>query len=165
MALAFATKGIEMVIRPIEHPDIEPLLTMLHTSGQFDDAGLAHVRETLNTYFAGGSDDLWFSADQQGLAGVAYCAPEVMTHGTWNVLMLWISPAHQRQGVGQALMGHIERALSEKQARLLLVETSSLVDFTAARAFYRKQGFAEEARIADYYAAGEDKLIFTKRMQ
>ncbi|EGO8889170.1 hypothetical protein DVL14_23265 [Escherichia coli] len=50
-------------------------------------------------------------------------------------------------------------------ARLLLVEISSHIDFSAARAFYTKQGFINEAIIRNYYDVGEDKLIFTKNMQ
>lgn len=153
-----------MVIRPTELSDMTPLLAILRDSGQFDEDGLNHVRETLNACLAGESEDLWFSADRQGLAGAAYCAPEVMANGTWNLLMLWINPAYQRQGVGQALLSRVEKSLADKQARLLLVETSSLDDFTAARAFYQKQGFTEEARIRNYYGFGEDKLIYTKML-
>ena len=56
-------------------------------------------------------------------------------------------------------------ALSFPCARLLLVETSSHIDFSAARAFYTKQGFVNEAIIRNYYDVGEDKLIFTKNIQ
>ena len=154
-----------MLIRPVEPADIEPLLNMLQASGQFDEMGLSHVQETLGNYLSGESNELWFSAELHGLAGIAYCAPEVMTNNVWNLLMLWISPSHQRQGVGQALIRQIEKELRNKHARLLLVETSSLTDFGAARAFYSKQGFINEARIRHYYAINEDKLIFTKDMR
>lgn len=87
-----------------------------------------------------------------------------MTNNVWNILMLWISPSHQRQGVGQLLIQEIEKVLATKKARLLLVETSSHVDFSAARAFYKKQGFINEAIIRNYYDVNEDKLIFTKDM-
>ena len=60
---------------------------------------------------------------------------------------------------------HVISALSFPCARLLLVETSSYVDFSATRAFYTKQGFINEAIIRNYYDVGEDKLIFTKNIQ
>lgn len=154
-----------MLIRPTTPSDSEPLLAMLEASGQFDREGLLHVQNTLDTYFSGKSDEIWFSADQEGLVGVAYCAPEVMTNSVWNLLMLWICPSRQRQGIGQALIDEVEKELRNKQARLLLVETSSLDDFSAARAFYGKQGFINEARIRHYYAPNEDKVIFTKALQ
>ncbi|MGK9175239.1 GNAT family N-acetyltransferase [Yokenella regensburgei] len=153
-----------MLIRPVEPSDVEPLLIMLRRSGQFDEEGLLHVRERLQRYFSGETEEIWFSADQQGLVGMAYCAPEVMTTHVWNLLLLWITPSHQRRGIGLALLDHVEKAVKAREGRLLLVDTSSLSDYSAARAFYNQQGFIKEARIRDYYAIGEDKITFIKTM-
>jgi ribosomal protein S18 acetylase RimI-like enzyme len=153
-----------MIIRPLELSDLEPLLAMLKDSGQFDDHAIAYVRQTVDAYFSGETDDIWYSAEQQGFAGVAYCSSEAMADGVWNLLMLWVSPEHQRQTIGQTLVAQIEHSLKNQGARLLLVETSSLDNFAAARAFYFKQGFAEEGRIRNYYAAGEDKIIYVKNL-
>ncbi len=43
---------------------------------------------------------------------------------------------------------------------MLLVET--LASFDLAQAFYRKYGYEEEARIRDFYAVGDDKVVFRK---
>ncbi|MDQ3256610.1 MAG: GNAT family N-acetyltransferase [Acidobacteriota bacterium] len=137
---------------------------MLKTSGQFDERGLAHVDETLNLYLAGESEALWFTADDGEPVGVAYCAPEPVTDGTWNLLMLWTRQDRSGQGHGTALVGQVERALSEQGARLLIIETSGLPDFETARGFYSKCGFTQEARIREFFAAGDDKIIFTKRL-
>jgi RimJ/RimL family protein N-acetyltransferase len=45
---------------------------------------------------------------------------------------------------------------------MLLVETSGLPDFERTRAFYLKCGYEEEAHIRDFYATGEDKVVFRK---
>lgn len=65
-------------------------------------------------------------------------------------------------GSGTSADQRNRKKLTIKQARLLLVETSSHVDFSATRAFYTKHGFINEAKIRNYYDVGEDKLIFTK---
>lgn len=49
-------------------------------------------------------------------------------------------------------------------ARVLLVETSELPEFERTRAFYRTNGYAEETRIREFYAAGEDKVVFWKAL-
>ena len=46
-----------------------------------------------------------------------------------------------------------------------LVETSGLPEFERARAFYRKCGYEEEARIREFYNAGEDKIVFRKALR
>ncbi len=52
--------------------------------------------------------------------------------------------------------------MTARGGRMLLVETSGLPDFERTRAFYRKCGYEEEARIRDFYAAGDDKVVFRK---
>jgi len=42
------------------------------------------------------------------------------------------------------------------------VETSGTADFAATRRFYRQNGYEEEGRIRDFWAAGDDKVIFRK---
>ena len=114
------------------------------------------------------SDDVWLTADgagpDRGPVAVAYVAPERMTSGTWNLLLVAVDPASQGRGVGAALVHEVERALAERGARVLLVETSGLPEFTRARAFYRATGYHEEARIREFYAAGEDKVVFRKAL-
>ena len=46
----------------------------------------------------------------------------------------------------------------------MLIETSSLPHYEPTCAFYRKHGYTLAARVADFYADGDDKLIFSKRL-
>lgn len=87
-----------------------------------------------------------------------------MTEGTWNLYLIAIHPSYQRQGRGAALLNHIEYMLAKHGERVLLVETSGLEDFEYVRAFYRKSGYDEEARIREFYKAGDDKIIFRKAL-
>jgi hypothetical protein len=48
---------------------------------------------------------------------------------------------------------------------MLIVETSSRSDYTATRAFYERRGYREAARVRDFYAPGDDRIIFVKRFQ
>lgn len=153
------------MIRETIRKDTDALLAIVGGSGQFDENALAHVKETLNGYLAGQSDDLWFTADDGEPVGVAYCAPEAVTDGTWNLLMLWTRFDRHGRGLGSALVGHVEKALKNRGARLLIVETSGLPDFETARAFYSKCGFTQEARIRNFFAAGDDKIVYTKLLQ
>jgi ribosomal protein S18 acetylase RimI-like enzyme len=95
---------------------------------------------------------------------VAYVALERLTEGTWNLYLIAIHPDSQRQGRGAALIRHIEQVLIDRGERVLLVETSGLDDFEYVRSFYRKSGYHEEARIREFYKAGDDKIIFRKAL-
>jgi ribosomal protein S18 acetylase RimI-like enzyme len=108
---------------------------------------------------------IWLVAEQAGaLVGVTYCEPERMTDGTWNMLAIAVAPDSQGNGVGHALTANLEGQLATQGARVLIAETSGLSDYELTRAFYRKRGYREEARIRDFYAAGEDKIVFWKSL-
>jgi len=104
----------------------------------------------------------WLTYDDGKPVAVAYCAPEPMTQGTWNLLLIAVHPDRQGKGYGAAMMHHLERALAANGQRVLLVETSGLPAFEKTREFYRKMGYDEEARIREFYQAGEDKIVFLK---
>lgn len=59
-------------------------------------------------------------------------------------------------------MQFVEQRLREQDARLVLVETSGLPAFERTRTFYRKIGYEQEARIREFYAPREDKIVFRK---
>lgn len=71
----------------------------------------------------------------------------------------------QGRGVGEAIMCYVEAALLVNGGRILLVETSGLPEFEGTRRFYSGIGYDEEARIRDFYQAGEDKVVFRKALQ
>ena len=48
--------------------------------------------------------------------------------------------------------------------RILTVDTSSNDDFALTRKFYAQNGYEEEARICDFWSAGDDKVIFRKAL-
>ena len=94
----------------------------------------------------------------------AYYVPEPLTDGTWNVLMIAVDPDMHGAGIGTQLMHFIERELTGEGVRILLVETSGALDFKRTRGFYDRLGYEREARIREYYAVGDDKIIFRKRL-
>lgn len=95
---------------------------------------------------------------------VAYTAPERMTAGTWNALLLAAHPDRHGQGIGSALMARVEALLAARGERVLLVETSGAADFERTHRFYEHIGFEREALIREYYDAGDDKVVFRKAL-
>ena len=140
------------------------ILSIVESSGQFDADGLAHVQDTLDAHLDQTSQSTWLTAMDSAPVGVAYCAPEPVTSGTWNLLMLWVKAGYEGRGFDRALVDRVEQELAAGGARLLIVETSQLPEFEVARAFYQRTGFKLEAEIADFFADGDNKLIYTKAL-
>jgi ribosomal protein S18 acetylase RimI-like enzyme len=152
------------LIRPTRSDDTAAIMSILEASGQFDADSRAFVQETLERHLKNSSPAIWLTADDGEPVGVAYCAPEAVASGTWNLLMLWTRPDKHGQGFGSQLVAQLESELTARAARLLLVETSGLPAFAAARSFYAKLGFSHEATIKNFFAEGDDKMVFTKAL-
>ncbi|NJS12150.1 MAG: GNAT family N-acetyltransferase [Microcoleus sp. CSU_2_2] len=155
-----------MIRRSITPDDTTALIAIADAIG-FQPNELSELSEMLVDYFNGDSksdgERFWVVDDENdGPVGVAYCEPERMTDRTWNLLLIAIQPDRQRQGRGAALLGYVEQTLTARGGRMLLVETSGLPNFDRARAFYAKCGYEEEACIRDFYAAGDNKIVFRK---
>ena len=143
-------------IRPLRRDDLAAAEALIGAVDLFPPEMLAEMA----TPYLEGADEVWLV--EEGGAGLAFAAPERLTDGTWNLLLLAVDPVRQKQGLGRRLVAAVEAVLREKGARLLLVETSGVPGFAGQRRFYRKLGFRREARIRDYYQAGDDKVIFAK---
>ena len=86
------------------------------------------------------------------------------TDRTYDLYWIAVHPEAQRLGVGAVLMSEVERQLWSRRARLVVVETSSREDYAPTRRFYQKRGYQETARVRDFYAPGDDRLVLTKRV-
>lgn len=112
------------------------------------------------------SHEVWLTCEAEGKAiGFCYAAAEKLTDGTWNMLAIAVLPESQGKGVGAAIVAQLEATLRQSGQRVLIADTSGAAEFQRTREFYRKNGFSEEARIRDFWAAGNDKVVFWKSIR
>lgn len=144
-----------MTIRPATRTDIPALGKIAEGAGLFPAELLPDMISTaLHT-----GPDIWLVSDPGQVAGFAFARPEEMTDRVWNILALAVAPDVHRKGHASALLSAMETQLD---ARMIVIETTQLLEQAAARAFYEKEGYALEGTVRDFYAAGEDKLIYRK---
>jgi len=86
------------------------------------------------------------------------------TDRTFDLYWIAVHPAAQGHGGGSRLLTEVELRLSERGARLLVVETSSRSEYAATRGFYLARGYHEVARMCDFYAPCDDRVIYTKSL-
>ena len=114
---------------------------------------------------AGETEAFWLTCHCDGEAvGLCYTVPEDLADGTWNMLALAVRPDLQGKRIGAALVKAAEQHLKDKGQRILIVDTSGSDDFALTRKFYAQNGYDEEARIRDFWADGDDKVIFRKAL-
>ena len=155
--------SVMKIVRDAVLTDLPAMMSIVDSTDLFPSSML---RDMMASYFNGNpSSEIWIIVESEGhQLGLAYCAPERMTDGTWNLLLIAVHDHVQGNGYGQALVSRIEDRLNELGGRVLLVETSGLPEYDKTRSFYLRCGYAEEARIRDFYKAGEDKIVFWKQL-
>ncbi len=150
-------------IRAVTSEDLPALKVVIDANDLFPSDMLD---EMISDYLTNkDSNDYWFTYDDGQPVAIGYCAPERMTHRTWNLYLIAVHPDYQKSGRGASMLRHIEQRLAELGERILLVETSGLQSFEGTREFYLKCGYNQEARIREFYQAGEDKIVFRKLLK
>ncbi len=152
-----------MTIRPLEPGDVPALQTVLDETELFPGDLLPDM---LERYLSGtGNTEIWLTATKGGTpVGLCYAAKEDLTDGTWNMRALAVHPAEQGHGHGAALVARLEATLKDAKGRTLIIDTSGTPGFAGTRTFYVKIGYTEEARIRDFWAPGDDKVVFWKSL-
>jgi D-alanine-D-alanine ligase len=84
------------------------------------------------------------------------------TLGTYDVYWLAVDPKCQGLGIGRKLMDFAEAGIKSAGGRIAIVETSGSERYLPTRAFYEKIGYKEAARVEEFYAPGDPKIIYTK---
>ncbi len=150
-------------IRAVIQADIDKLKEVVNSSELFPSE---YLDEMIADYFHNpGTEDIWFTyIDHQIPTAIGYCVPEKLTEGTYNLLAIGVLKESQGKGIAGEMMKHIEQLLKEKGGRVLIVETSSDNAQLAARNFYKKIGYTQEAVIRDFWKEGEDKIVFWQKL-
>jgi hypothetical protein len=75
-----------MPIRPMTRDDLPGLKTIIEANDLFPAEMLDDM--TAGYFRNGAGGEMWLTVDEDGPVALAYCAPERMTEGTWNLLLI-----------------------------------------------------------------------------
>jgi ribosomal protein S18 acetylase RimI-like enzyme len=154
------------MIRPCQPADTEALLRLAQETGVFKPLEINTLQEVLDDYHATNRalGHRAVCCEEDGLVlGFAYYAPAAMTDRTWYLYWIAVLKHQQARGLGTLLLRHAEDEIRAARGRLFLIETSSLPGYDPTRRFYQKHGYEQEAVLRDFYAEGDDMVIFRKR--
>ncbi|MBN1567015.1 MAG: GNAT family N-acetyltransferase [Acidobacteria bacterium] len=148
--------------------DREAVADLIVSAGNFNQTEIDCALELVDIYLADEEQTDYHIAVAQDSASrvqaYACWGPVPLTRGTFDLYWIATHPDARSRGFGRALMNFVENKALERKGRLLAVETSSKPSYASTTAFYRRLGYAEIYRIADFYDIGDDKLTFVKRL-
>lgn len=155
-----------MRIRELRAEDREPLREILDRTGSFSPAEIKVALELIDHALGlPGQTDYYFRCIEEAegrLAGYMCYGEVPLSDRCWDLYWIAVDPATQGRGLGRELVRFMEADLRDRRARKVFIETGGKTSYGATRRFYEGAGYAEIARIPDFFAVGDDKVIFGK---
>jgi len=103
-----------------------------------------------------------FADAGDAVAGYACYGPIACTTASYDLYWVAVDPQFQRKGIGRLLVAAVESRIADAGGTRIYIDTSGRAQYAYTRAFYEGSGFRCEARLADFYATGDDRLIYLK---
>jgi ribosomal protein S18 acetylase RimI-like enzyme len=147
--------------------DLGAVRAIVDATGFFSAEEAAVAVELLDDRLARGpaSDYRFLFAEQAGVVvGYTCYGPVALTRSGWDLYWIAVGPAAQGHGLGRALLAESERRIALAGGERVYVETSSRDQYGPTRAFYERCGYQVAATLEDFYAPGDGKVIFVKRV-
>ncbi len=157
-----------MKIRKMLPEDKAPVMKILETTGMFSKEEVAVAEELIDIFLKNKEQKdyiIYVSDENYTVTGYVCYGPTPATEGTFDLYWIAVSPNHQNKGIGKKLLSFVEKEVADKTGRMIIIETSSRGKYTPTQEFYKRNSYNIEARIADFYSIGDDRLIFAKRFQ
>lgn len=147
--------------------DVGLIQEMTADSGFFRPEEVEVAAELAQEYLAKGEASGYrFVFAQQGEAtqGYACYGPIAGTLSSWDLYWIVVQKALRGQGLGSELLALVEQRVQGAGGERLYVDTSSQPRYRPTRRFYQSRGYAFQASLSDFYAPGDDKVIYVKRL-
>jgi ribosomal protein S18 acetylase RimI-like enzyme len=145
--------------------DQEAVDKLVHATGFFSEEEEKIASDLVEELVAKGEASGYFFlfAEEEGrLLGYTCFGPIPGSVHSWDLYWIAVDPNGQGSGLGKKLMAASERIMAGRGARRVYADTSSRPQYEPTRAFYLSCGYVQEAFLADFYAAGDGKVIFVK---
>jgi ribosomal protein S18 acetylase RimI-like enzyme len=105
-----------------------------------------------------------FADGPSDLEGFTCFGPIEGTANRFDLYWIAVSPTAQGKGLGRDLLRQSMTAARRLGATHLFIDTSTRADYAAAHALYEAQGFTRMGTLADYYADGDGKALFGRKL-
>jgi GNAT superfamily N-acetyltransferase len=153
------------MIHPTAIADTPAILAIAEGTNVFKPMEIQALKEVLDDYHDSnhlqGHRCVSYYKDGQ-VIGFAYYAPTCMTDRGWHLYWIAVSKHIHARGIGGELLRYVEEDIRREGGRQLLIETSSLPHYEPTRKFYLKHDYEKACVQPDYYADGDDMVVFRK---
>jgi ribosomal protein S18 acetylase RimI-like enzyme len=155
-------------IRPLKKEDKAALLLILKNTPEFtpDEVIIAEevVDGSLDKPETSGYFSLGAETETGAFAGFISYGLIPLTQSSWDLYWLAVDRKQQGKGTGTALLKAAEEQIIKAGGKMSFIETSSREQYGKTRHFYITNDYVEICNIADFYAPGDGKIVYRKKL-
>ena len=98
---------------------------------------------------------------------LGYCCygPNPCTESSYDLYWIAVHKSQMKRGIGRKLMTLVEQSVVKLGGTIVWVETSGRSIYASTRMFYLAIGYKKVAVLPDFYAPGDAKVVFMKRVE
>ena len=154
-------------VRPLTIKDKSAVIGILQATPEFLPPEVVIAEELIDAFLEDEKTSGYYIyiAEHDGeIAGYVCYGNTPLTEATWD--LYWIAVANNKQGfgIGRSLMKHAEDDIKKMHGKLIMVETSGKPEYNKTRRFYDTLNYQRVCLIPDYYAPGDDLVLYSKRI-
>jgi D-alanine-D-alanine ligase len=145
--------------------DRESVRRLVDSTGVFSpveiDVAVELVDDRINR---GQQSDYHFVFADQGGRTVGYTCygPIALTAASFDLYWIAVDKAMHGRSIGRLLLERTEELVRAAGGRQLYIETSNRQQYAPTRGFYLRCGYPQVALLKDFYATGDDKVIYAR---
>lgn len=147
--------------------DLPAIRSLVEATDMFTASEVGTAVELLCEYFEKGaaSGYHFVVAEIEGaVVGYACFGPIPCTVSSWDLYWIAVQPARQRSGVGRLLLREVEGQVLKAGGSRVYLDTAGRDAYEPTRSFYERMGYARAAVLPDFYAEGDAKVVYAKRL-
>ncbi len=148
--------------------DSEAIAEMLESTGFFHSYEIDVAKELSDINLEKGAEasGYYFIVAHELEKMLGYCCygPNPCTESSYDLYWIAVSKNEMKRGIGRKLMTLSEQSVIKLGGTIVWVETSGRAIYEPTRAFYLAIGYEKVAVMPDFYAPGDDKVVFMKRV-
>ncbi len=151
----------------LQPADCAAIRALVESTGVFNAVELDCAVELAEERLEEGPESGYFFlfAELEGrVVGYACYGPIALTLGSYDLYRIAVDKSVQGQGLGKKIMDKVAEIIRGEGGRNIYIETSTKPRYLATRAFYERCGCPLVATLEDFYAPGDSKAIYCKKV-
>jgi GNAT superfamily N-acetyltransferase len=111
------------------------------------------------------SDYHFLFAEHEGRTVGYTCYGKIaLTAASFDLYWIAVDKSFHGRKIGRLLLEKTEELIREAGGRQVYIETSNRHHYAPTRGFYLRCGYQQAALLTDFYAPGDDKVIYAKTL-